>query len=162
MIDKLAYRNAMAHLAAAVNVVTSAGPHGLCGLTATAVCSVTDEPPTIALCVNRSSVNNEHFKKNGIVCINTLSSCQQDVSEVFSGLTKCSMEDRFQTGEWEILENGIPSLKSALASFNCRITDVLEKGSHSIFFAEVIDIESQTTETNGLIYFRRAYFSIGA
>ncbi len=50
-----AFRQAMAHLGAAVNVITTAGPHGRCGITASAVCSVTDTPPTLLVCLNRSS-----------------------------------------------------------------------------------------------------------
>jgi flavin reductase (NADH) len=44
-------RQAMAHLGAAVNVITTAGPHGRCGITASAVCSVTDSPPTLLVCL---------------------------------------------------------------------------------------------------------------
>ncbi len=52
------FRDAMARLGAAVNVVTSAGPAGRGGFTASAVCSVTDDPPSLLVCLNRSSSGN--------------------------------------------------------------------------------------------------------
>jgi flavin reductase (NADH) len=52
---RLLFREAMARLPAAVNIITTAGPHGRCGVTASAVCSVTDTPPTMLACINRSS-----------------------------------------------------------------------------------------------------------
>ncbi|KOR07023.1 flavin reductase, partial [Burkholderia cenocepacia] len=65
-----AFRQAMAHLGAAVNVITTAGPHGRCGITASAVCSVTDAPPTLLVCLNRSSAMHATFERNRQVCIN--------------------------------------------------------------------------------------------
>ena len=50
MVDIQAFRGAMAKLAAAVNVITTDGQHGRAGFTATAVCSVTDQPPMLLVC----------------------------------------------------------------------------------------------------------------
>ena len=55
MTDTAAFRDGMALLAGAVNVITTDGPHGRAGFTATAVCSVTDQPPTLLVCMNRGS-----------------------------------------------------------------------------------------------------------
>ncbi|MGV8604620.1 flavin reductase, partial [Pseudomonas aeruginosa] len=59
------FPNAMVHLSAAVNLITSIGPAGRCGITATAVCSGTDTPPTLMLCINRNSAMNTVLKANG-------------------------------------------------------------------------------------------------
>ncbi len=61
---RLRFRDAMASLGAAVNIVTTDGTEGRCGITATAVCSVTDTPPTLMVCVNRNSAMNAVFQKN--------------------------------------------------------------------------------------------------
>ncbi len=66
------FRNAMARLGAAANVITSNGPAGRCGITATAVCSVSDTPPTLLVCLNRSSAMNQVFKRMAI-CASTCS-----------------------------------------------------------------------------------------
>ncbi len=50
-VTQLQFRDAMSSLAAAVNVITTDGPHGRAGFTATAVCSVTDQPPTLLVCI---------------------------------------------------------------------------------------------------------------
>lgn len=53
--DKQSFRDAMAQVGAAVNIITTDGPAGRAGFTASAVCSVTDEPPTLLVCLNRSA-----------------------------------------------------------------------------------------------------------
>lgn len=68
MVDVGSFRNAMAMLGGAVSVITTDGVAGRFGFTASAVCSVTDSPPTLLVCMNRSSHSNEHFKHNGTVC----------------------------------------------------------------------------------------------
>ena len=60
--QRLRFRDAMASLSAAVNIVTTDGPAGRCGITATAVCSVTDTPPTLLVCINRNSAMNPAFQ----------------------------------------------------------------------------------------------------
>jgi Conserved protein/domain typically associated with flavoprotein oxygenases, DIM6/NTAB family len=70
MVDVSQFRNAMALLGGAVSVITTDGPAGRFGFTASAVCSVTDSPPTLLVCMNRSSYSNEQFKANGALCVN--------------------------------------------------------------------------------------------
>ncbi len=70
--QRLRFRDAMASLAAAVNIVTTAGHAGRCGITATAVCSVTDTPPSVMVCINANSAMNPVFQGNGRLCINVL------------------------------------------------------------------------------------------
>ena len=53
LTDKASFRDAMAHVGAAVNIITTDGPAGRAGFTASAVCSVTDTPPTLLVCLNR-------------------------------------------------------------------------------------------------------------
>lgn len=55
LADKQSFRDAMAHVGAAVNIITTDGPAGRAGFTASAVCSVTDAPPTLLVCLNRSA-----------------------------------------------------------------------------------------------------------
>ncbi len=89
------FRNAMSKLAAAVNIVTTGGEAGTVGITATAVCSVTDSPATVLVCVNRSSASNEIFKANGRMCVNTCASEHQEMSMHFAGMTGLEMRRAF-------------------------------------------------------------------
>ncbi len=159
MIDRKTYRDAMARLGAAVNVITTAGEDGWRGFTASAVCSVTDDPPTLLLCVNRTSDSHEPLKANGVLCVNTLSAEQEELSGIFAGATGLLGAERFEHGEWSTLATGAPVLTGAVVSFDCRITDVTEVGTHTVFFAEVEAIQSGERH-EGLIYFGRAYHRI--
>ncbi|MBW8268891.1 flavin reductase [Caldovatus aquaticus] len=155
------FRDAMARLGAAVNVVTTGGPAGRGGLTASAVCSVTDDPPTLLVCMNRKASAHPLFKANGVLCVNTLSAAQRDVSDTFSGRTGLSGEQRFARGRWGRLVTGAPVLEGAVASFDCRIVDVVERGTHSVVFAEVEAIRQGDPGDEALIYYGRSYHRIG-
>jgi flavin reductase len=155
------FRDAMARLGAAVNVVTTAGAAGRWGITASAVCSVTDQPPTLLVCLNQASAMNRIAKANGVLCVNTLCAEQQDLSDVFAGRTGCAPEDRFATGGWTRLVTGAPVLEAAMVAFDCRITDILEKGTHSVLFAEVAAIRRDSGAEGALIWFGRDYHPVG-
>ena len=150
----------MALLGAAVCLITSDGPGGRTGLTASAVCSVTDDPPTLLLCMNRTSRSNDAFKLNRIACINVLSAPHEALSALFSG--PAEMEERFAAAAWERLVTGAPVLPGAAASFDCRIAQVTEVGTHSVFFCEVEAVRVGPVAEAALIYLRRAYHHVAA
>jgi flavin reductase len=162
MVSRNAYRDAMARLGAAVSVITTSGPAGRCGFTASAVCSVTDDPPTLLVCMNRGSRQNERFKENGVLCVNTLTAAQQELSPLFAGIPDpdLEMEERFAAAAWGTLVTGAPVLEDAVVSFDCRIAQIAEVGTHSVFFCEVEAIQAGTAR-EGLIYFGRSYHRIG-
>src|SRR5262245_35242170 len=116
-----AFREAMSRLGAAVHVVTTAGPGGKTGATATAVCSVSDAPPTLLMCLNRRSQTNPAVVENGVFCVNTLGDGGSDLADLFAGRTGVSGSARFDTGEWTTLSTGSPVLASAVIAFDCRI-----------------------------------------
>lgn len=159
MIETQEFRNGMAMLSGAVNVITTGGSKGLAGFTATAVCSVTDQPPTLLVCMNRSSYAHRFFTANGVLCVNLLGGDQQGLSGLFAD-REVSMEERFQRAAWRALETGSPALDDALVSFDCRISQVHEVGSHSIFYCEVVQMR-QSDPRPGLVYFNRNYHRVG-
>src|SRR5471032_1548054 len=91
-VEKKEYRDAMAHIGSAVNIITTDGPAGRAGFTASAVCSVTDSPPTLLVCLNRSASVYPVFKENQVLCVNTLADCHESLSNLFGG--KTSMEQQ--------------------------------------------------------------------
>ena len=151
------YRNAMARLGAAVNIVTTDGPGGLAGFSATAVCSVSDTPPTLLVCLNRNSSAYDAVKTNGVVCVNILESGHRELSQLFGG--KTPVTERFAGDHWEYAEAGAPMLKSALASFHCRIASTVDGGTHDILLCEVLDIRN-SEGGDALIYYNRAYHPV--
>lgn len=151
------FRNAMAQLAAAVHIVTTDGPGGKAGFAASAVCSVTDSPPTLLVCLNRGSSAWAATVHNALLCINTLSAGQQAISAVFGG--KTAMADRFSNIDWVERAGKAPALAGAAMSIDCRIVNATTVGSHDVLFCEVQDIIDNQTGTN-LLYFNRQYHSL--
>lgn len=159
MVDKSAYRDAMAGLAAAVNIITSNGEAGLAGCTVSAVCSVTDEPPTLLVCINRSSANNEIIRRNGNLCVNVLSAEQKTVAMQFAtkGLT---ISERLACASWGTLETGAPALDGAVCAIDCEVDSVSEVGTHTVFYCRVKAVRNQL-DRDGLIYFGRDFHRVG-
>lgn len=152
------YRDAMSRLGAAVNVITTDGPAGRAGFTASAVCSVTDEPPTLLVCLNRGASVYQAFERNRVLCVNVLAAGQDGLSNLFGG--KTSMVERFAAAAWSVGLSGSPMLDDALVSFDCRVRDVSLVGTHDVLYCEVIAIRNGDAES-GLVYFRRAYHNLG-
>lgn len=157
-----AFRAAMARLGAAVNIVTTDGPAGRYGCTASAVCSVTDSPPTLLVCLNRSSESNAAIKRNGVLCINVLAHHHDTLSTVFAGiLGHDDAAQRFEHGQWETLATGAPVLKDAAVVFDARVAQVTEIGTHTVFFAEIEAIRTDPTAA-ALFWFDRTYHRLPA
>jgi flavin reductase len=153
------YRNGMASLAAAVNVIASDGTAGPAGFTATAVTSVTDDPPTLLVCLNRSSSAAPAVLANGVVSVNALGPGHETVSALFGG--KTPMADRFAAATWTPGKTGAPLLQDALVSFDCRVTETVEVGTHVILMCQVVDVRANDRDA-ALVYFRRGYQTVGA
>src|SRR6478672_3616579 len=100
-VDPKLFREAMSRLGAAVHVITTDGPAGKTGFTATAVCSVSDAPSTLLVCLNRGSTSMPILRGNGVFCVNTLRAGDEIVADTFAGRTKVAREARFDTGhDW--------------------------------------------------------------
>lgn len=155
------FRNGMALLTGAVTVITTDGPAGLAGLTASAVCSVTDSPPTLLVCMNRGSYAHRFFTGNGALCVNVLGAGQQDLSALFAS-REVTMAERFSRCRWQPLHTGAPALAGALASFDGKIVQVYEVGTHSVFLVELRQVNAPGASTAGLAYFNRGYHAVGA
>jgi flavin reductase len=155
-VEAATFREAMSRLGAAVHVITTAGPGGKTGATATAVCSVSDAPPTLLMCLNRRSKTNPAVVENGVFCVNTLGEGGAEIADIFAGRTGVRGTDRFATGEWTVLATGSPVLSTAVVAFDCRIIEVRAVASHNVFFGAV---EAVRLGPGGpaLVYHERAY-----
>jgi flavin reductase (NADH) len=154
------FRSAMANLSAAVNVVTTDGPYGRAGMTVSAACSVTDSPPTVLVCVNRSSRSHSVLVGNGRLCVNVLAGEHEELAMHFAGTTKVPTAERFTDDRWDLTSYGVPVLGGAAATVIGRIRARRELGSHTVLF---IDVEQVSTQDDGgaLVYFQRRFHSLG-
>jgi flavin reductase len=155
-VEAAQFREAMSRLGAAVHVITTDGPGGKTGATATAVCSVSDAPPTLLMCLNRKSQTNPVVLENGVFCVNTLAAGGADMADIFAGRTGVQGGDRFAVGEWGTLSTGSPVLSSAVIAFDCRITEVRSVGSHNVFFG-AIEAVQLGPQGPALVYHERSY-----
>jgi flavin reductase (DIM6/NTAB) family NADH-FMN oxidoreductase RutF len=155
-VEAALFRDAMSRLGAAVHVVTTAGPAGKTGFTATAVCSVSDEPATLLVCLNRRSNSAPILRGNGVFCVNTLRAGEEDIADIFAGRTGVQAGARFAVGEWTTLKTGSPVLASAVVALDCRVIEVKAVASHDVYFAAVEAIRSGPAGP-ALVYHDRAY-----
>ncbi|MBE2277073.1 MAG: flavin reductase [Rhodobacteraceae bacterium] len=158
-VDRNIFREAMSRLGAAVCVVTSNGPAGRCGTTVTAVSSVTDTPATLLVCLNRNARANAVIRGNGLFCVNVLTHDHVDLAGHFAGQTGVPSESRLDGIDHGVLVTGAPVLDGALVAFDCRVQNVMESGTHSIFLAQVADIRLGD-EGKALMYFQRRYAAL--
>jgi len=155
-VDQLAFREAMSRLGAAVHVVTTAGAAGKTGFTATAVCSVSDTPATLLVCLNRRSNSGPLLAQNGVFCINTLGAGEEKLADLFAGRSGVKLHERFSLGEWTTLKTGAPVLASAVVAFDCRTVEIKAVASHNVIFG-VVEAVRLGPGGPALVYHDRIY-----
>lgn len=150
------FREAMSRLVAAVHVVTTRGPGGRTGFTATAVASVSDSPPTLLVCINRGIHAARAFRQSRLFAVNMLTGEHQAVADAFGGRLSMSGEQRFSVGSWNDGALGVPCLVGALAVFECRLAEIRTVATHDVLVGHV---EAVTLGPNvpGLAYLDRKY-----
>lgn len=157
--DTAAFRDAMSLLASAVTIITTDGPNGRHGFTASAVSSVSDAPPTLLVCVNRNTSAHPHLIAHGKLAINILAHNHDTLSTRFatSGL---DMDARFAEGAWRRGAGGLSILADALVALECRIAEITEVATHTVIFAEVETMDLRPEAGRGLVWFRRRYAAL--
>jgi flavin reductase (DIM6/NTAB) family NADH-FMN oxidoreductase RutF len=155
-VEAAQFREAMSQLGAAVHVVTTAGPGGTAGFTATAVCSVSDQPATLLVCLNRRSQVTPILDANRALCVNTLRAGTDPIADVFAGRTRCTMAERFNTGSWSELSTGSPVLADAVVACDCRVIEIKSVATHNVVFVGVVALRLGRPGP-ALVYHERAY-----
>ena len=133
--DAAQFKLGMRSLAGAVSIITSDHHGRLYGMTATAVCSATADPPTVLVCINQATTTHQAIADAGVFCVNVLRHEDRELSGLFSGVQKG--EGRFRAEQWTRLATGSPVLHNSLVSFDCRVVNRLLHGTHTIFLGEV-------------------------
>jgi flavin reductase len=137
-VDAGQFKIGMRTLAGAVNIITSMHSGHRYGMTATAVCSATAEPPTVLVCINKLATTYAAVAKSKVFCVNVLRAEDWELSTTFSGGQ--AGEARFKSRNWTRLSTGAPVLIDSLVSFDCRVVKTLVHGTHTIFLGEVEQI----------------------
>jgi flavin reductase (NADH)/flavin reductase len=150
-------RNGMRHLAAGVSIITAGDGQRRAGLTATAVCSVTTDPPRLVVFVNKNVLASELIRERAALAVNVLSGEQEDVARTFAGMVEgVHGEDRFNTGNWTTLVTGAPVLEHTLSSFDCRVIKMFDESTHHAFLCEVLSVRERP-DGQALVYLNGAF-----
>lgn len=151
------HRYGMRHFAVGVTIITAADGSERAGLTATAVCSVTADPPRLVVFVNKNVAASDIILKSGALCVNVLASEQEEVAKAFAGMVKDVHGDaRFEYGQWREMVTGAPTLDGTLANFDCRVIKVFDESTHHAFLCEVM-ATCERNDGEALIYLNGAF-----
>lgn len=152
-----AFREGMRHVAATVYAVTTSHEGENFGILATAVSSLSFDPPSLLVCINRGASLHDPLFANEQFCVNILGLANRDVADHFMDP---ATTDRFTVGDWD-QAHGVPVLATAQSSFICRIAHCHEYGTHSIFIGEILAAHHRK-DAAPLTYFDRNYIDITA
>jgi flavin reductase (DIM6/NTAB) family NADH-FMN oxidoreductase RutF len=139
-VDANRYRDAMRRVPAAVTIVTTQFGEEANGLTATAVCSVTADPPQVLVCVNRGATAQSLISKSRRFVVNFLSDQHEERARRFSQ-TKLAGHARFDGITWIAMATGSPAMADAIVALDCSVNADLVCGTHVVYFADVVDVK---------------------
>lgn len=138
-IEAATFRAAMARFPGAVTIVTTGQADGRRGITATAVCSVTADPPSLLVCLNRKTGTCAAVAETMRFTVNLLPGDGGPLALTFAGANGASGADKFHHGDWQDGSNG-PRLTTAIASFSCEVREAVQAGTHTIFIGRVMEV----------------------
>lgn len=160
LVGEAEHRGGMRHFAAATSIITTMNGSERTGLTATAICSVTADPPRLVAFVNKNAYAAEHILATGLLCVNALAGHQAELARIFAGMRKdIPPPARFEQAEWETLVTGAPTLVGAKANFDCRVIKVFDESTHFAFLCEVL--ATRGNEADGaLLYMGGKFYTL--
>jgi len=153
------FRGAMRHLAGGVSVITAGRGRDISGMTVTSVSSLSVDPPTLIVSINREASSWPLVKRYGFFGVNILTSDQIDIAERFTGKGGLKGAARFAGADWTTRASGVPLLVGALAAIDCEVEDVVERHSHAIVIGRVLDV-AVSGRTAALAYWQGRYVAI--
>jgi flavin reductase (DIM6/NTAB) family NADH-FMN oxidoreductase RutF len=154
------FRAAMRHLASGVCLVTHSAGGAPAGMTATAVASLSLDPPTLIVCVNRAASAYAGLAPGVVFGVSVLGAEHREFAERFAGRTAAEGAERFRGGRWLIPPSGAPLLWDALAAFECEVEDVIERHTHAIVIGRV-KRAAAGAGGGALVYWRGGYDQLG-
>ncbi len=146
----------MRRFATGVAVVTTVHEGRIHGFTANAFASVSAEPPTVLICVNRGATAHPLISASQRFCVNILALQQRALAERFAG---GEPRQRFEGVAYRLGPSGSPILEGTLAHVDCTLAEELTASTHTIFLGTVLD--AGWREGAPLGYFDRSYRDFG-
>ena len=152
MITKDEFHAALSRFPSGVTVVTTKDKdERFHGITVSAFCSVSLEPPMVLVCIDKTTGSHPAFEFGKVFVVNVLNEEQARLSEHFAS----HIADKFDGIEYSETEDGIPILDDALVNLECRLVYMHEGGDHTIFVGEIQ--KAKVKDGKPLLYFHRNY-----
>lgn len=150
------FRDVIGRFASGVTVITTQRlglPHGT---TASAVSSLSLDPPMVLVCMNQTSATGQAVSETGRFAVNVLGAAQADMARRFAG----KGANKFDRVSLRYGAGGLPLLPDALATLECRVVEETVGGTHTVFLAQV----EQAIGGHGapLVYFRGRFTELDA
>ena len=126
-------RRVMGRFASGVTIITTRHEGIDYGLTASAVSSLSLDPPMLLICINKTSNTQKAIEASRVFGVNILRGNQSEVARRFA----TSDPDKYTGQSVSYGALGVPLLDDMLATIECRVTEIVSGGTHSVFLAEV-------------------------
>ena len=153
------FRGAMRHLTGGVSVITAGRGLDISGMTVTSVASLSVDPPSLIVSINRTASSWPLLKRYGFFGVNIVASDQIGVAERFAGKDGLKGAERFVGAEWVAGLSGVPLLVGALAAIECEVEETIERHSHAIVIGRVLDART-SSRSAALAYWNGRYVAI--
>jgi 3-hydroxy-9,10-secoandrosta-1,3,5(10)-triene-9,17-dione monooxygenase reductase component len=157
-VTAVAFRKALAHWASGVAIVTAASGERVHGMTVSAFCSVSLDPPLVLVCADKTSITLELIEEGRVFAANLLGAGQEALSDRFA--SKKDEHRRFEGLAWRRGVTGAPILPGVLAVLDCRVVAGHDAGDHVIYVGRVETVEVATGAP--LLYYGGAYHGLAA
>ncbi|RJE78682.1 flavin reductase family protein [Paracoccus sp. JM45] len=154
----LTFPEGMRRLVAGVSLITVSTEQARFGLIATAVTSLSADPPSLLVCVNKDASIHAHLAEVDAFCVNVLSRNQQPIAERFA--SPVDRDTRFSQGEWTSLTTGAPALIGSQVSFDCRSVKGATHGTHTVFFGNVLQAAAWDDVSDPLLWHAGAFAAL--
>ena len=151
-----AYKSAMRGLVGACSLITVGQGDAANGLVVTTGISLSAEPPMILACINRASSCWPLLGREGVFGWQALGANHQPVAERFSGKGGLQGPARYAGAEWVSMASGVRLLVDAPLAFDCKVDDMIDRGTHSILIGRVMQITTQA-DSGALVYWDGQY-----
>ncbi|MDE1181822.1 flavin reductase family protein [Paraburkholderia sp.] len=150
-----AFLESMASNSTSVSVVTTSDGERPVGVTISACTSVSADPPTLLVCINRRSPAHAAVSANGVFAVNLLNVAQRGIADTFAGRSNSNKPFDFSCCTVTHGTHCAPLIDEAVASLECVLIAQQDIGTHTVFFGEVKGI--RLGAPSPLLYCRRDY-----
>ena len=152
-----AFREAVGHFTTGVSVVTTAHGGVRFGVTASAVSSLSLEPPMLLVCLNRRLATRDALVAARHFAVNILAEDQEGLSRLFASPERSSGLQAIHSLGGGYGSTGAPLAAGALAVIECELDEIYAGGDHDLFMGRVVAIRMGDTRRGPLVYHEGGY-----